>query len=63
MITDREKKAIQRGDGVAKNGRYFNTGVTFNSNGTVRFDFDARNKLDPAFTGESNRDGFINDYD
>lgn len=52
-ITETEKAAADRGDGVIKNGRYFNTGKTYNANGTLRFDFDARNAHDPWFNGDT----------
>lgn len=49
--------------GIIKNGRYFNTGRTYNPDGTVKFDFDAANAKDPWFNGTISNDGFINDYD
>lgn len=62
MTTKSETEAVER-DGVIKNGRYFNTGKTFNPDGTVKFDFDASNAKDPWFNGTISKDGFINDYD
>ena len=49
--TEAEKAAVKQGQGVIKNGRYFNTGKTYDADGRLRFDFDARNAHDPAFNG------------
>jgi hypothetical protein len=51
-MTESERKAIEDGKGVLKNGRYFNTGQTYNSNGTLRYDFDATNGHNPSFNGD-----------
>jgi len=52
-MTDAERKAVAEGRGVIKNGRYFNTGKTYEGDGRVRFDFDARNAHDPSFNGDT----------
>ena len=52
MITESEKQAVTDGKGVIKNGRYFNAGKTYNSDGTLRYDFDAANRHDPWFNGD-----------
>lgn len=51
MPTEAECRAVERGQGVIKNGRYFNTGKTYNSDGTLRYDFDVANRHDPWFNG------------
>lgn len=63
MPDDREKEAVRTEHGIIKNGRYFNTGKTYNPDGTVKFDFDRANALDPWFNGTISNDAFINDYD
>lgn len=50
-ITEAEKKAVENGQGVIKNGRYFNTGQTYEADGRLRYDFDAANKHNPTFNG------------
>ncbi|WP_315731733.1 MULTISPECIES: hypothetical protein [unclassified Bradyrhizobium] len=52
-ITERDRQAVQDGQGVIKNGRYFNTGKTYNADGTLRFDFDAANARNPWFNGDT----------
>jgi hypothetical protein len=53
MSTESERRAVERGDGTIKNGRYFNTGKTYNADGTLRMDFDASNARDPWFNGDT----------
>ena len=53
MPTERELEAVREGAGVIKNGRYFNTGKTYNADGTLRYDFDASNARDPWFNGDT----------
>lgn len=53
MATESERRAVKNGQGIIKNGRYFNTGKTYNPDGTVRFDFDASNRRNPWFNGDT----------
>ncbi len=53
MPNEIELKAVESGEGVIKNGRFFNIGKTYNKDGSLRFDFDARNAQDPWFNGSS----------
>lgn len=53
MPTQAEMEAAERGVGAVKNGRYFNTGKTYNADGSVRFDFDKSNAQDPWFNGDT----------
>jgi hypothetical protein len=48
-----ENAAVERGQGVIKNGRYFNTGKTYNADGSLRFDFDKSNAQNPWFNGDT----------
>lgn len=53
MPTDSEKRAVESGHGIIKNGRYFNTGKTYETDGRIRFDFDKANARDPWFNGDT----------
>lgn len=53
MATQSELDAVKCGQGIIKNDRYFNTGKTYNADGTLRMDFDVSNANNPWFNGDT----------